>query len=60
VTLALGVNAVISSELFSVASGSKVWAIQSDLSDETNIDIAVVDAAKVVAQRLRRDGLIAR
>jgi len=60
VTLALGVNAVISSELFSVASGSKVWAIQSDLSDETNIDIAVIDAAEVVAQRLRRDGLVAR
>lgn len=60
VTLSLGVNAVISSELFSVASGAKVWAIQSDVSDETSIDIAVVDAARIVAQRLRRDGLVTR
>ena len=60
VTLALGVNAVISSELFSVASGAKVWAIQSDISDEASIDIAVVDAARIVAQRLRRDGLVNR
>ena len=60
VTLALGVNAVISSELFAVASGAKVWAIQSDISDETSIDIAVVDAAKIVGQRLRRDGLVTR
>lgn len=60
VTLALGVNAVISSELFSVASGAKVWAIQSDISDEASIDIAVVDAARIVAQRLRRDGLVGR
>ena len=60
VTLALGVNAVISSELFAVASGAKVWAIQSDISDETSIDIAVVDAAGIVAQRLRRDGLVTR
>lgn len=59
-TLALGVNAVISSELFAVASGANVWAIQSDISDETSIDIAVVDAAKIVAQRLRRDGLVTR
>jgi len=59
-TLELGVNAVISSELFAVASGAKVWAIQSDISDETSIDIAVVDAAKIVAQRLRRDGLVTR
>ena len=60
VTLELGVNAVISSELFSAASGAKVWAIQSDISDETSIDIAVVDAARIVAKRLRRDGLVAR
>ena len=60
VTLELGVNAVISSELFAVASGAKVWAIQSDISDETSIDVAVIDAAKIVAQRLRRDGLVTR
>ena len=60
VTLALGVNAVISSELFAVASGAKVWAIQSDISDATSIDIAVVVAAKIVGQRLRRDGLVTR
>jgi len=60
VTLELGINAVISSELFSANSGAKVWAIQSDIADETSIDVAVIDAAKIVAQRLRRDGLIAR
>ena len=60
VTLELGINAVISSELFSATSGAKVWAIQSDIADETRIAIAVVDAAKLVAQRLRRDGLVTR
>jgi len=60
VTLALGVNAVISSELFAVTSGAKVWAIQSDISDETNVDIMVIDAAGIVAQRLSRDGLVTR
>ena len=51
---------MFSSELFDVASGAKVWAIQSDIADETSIDIAVVDAAKMVGQRLRRDGLVTR
>lgn len=60
VTIALDVNVAISSELFSVASGQIVWAIESNLSDKASVGMIVFDAADIVAQRLRRDGLIAR
>jgi hypothetical protein len=58
VTIAMDVNVAISSELFSVASGELVWAIESKLSDKESVGIIVFDAADIVAQRLRRDGLV--
>ena len=60
VTIALDVNVVISSELFSVTSGERVWAIESKLSDKASVGMIVFDAADIVAKRLRRDGLVAR
>ena len=60
VTIALDVNVVISSELFSVASGEMVWAIKSKLSDKASVGMIVFDAADIVAKRLRRDGLVVR
>jgi hypothetical protein len=60
VTIALDVNVAISSELFSVASGQIVWAIESNLSDKASVGMIVFDAADIVSQRLRRDGLVAR
>jgi hypothetical protein len=60
VTIALDVNVVISSELFSIASGKLVWAIESTISDKASVGMIVFDAADIVAQRLRRDGLVAR
>lgn len=60
VTIALDVNVVISSELFSVASGEMVWAIKSKLSDKASVGMVVFDAADIVAKRLRRDGLVVR
>jgi len=60
VTLTMDVNLVISSELFSVASGENVWAIESVISDKSSVGVIVFDAADVVAQELRRGGLVAR
>jgi hypothetical protein len=59
-TLTMDVNAIISSELFSVASGDKVWAIETDISENSSVGVIVVDAADIVARELRRGGLIAK
>jgi len=59
-TLTVDVNAIISSELFSVASGDKVWAIETNISENSSVGVIVVDAADIVARELRRGGLIAK
>lgn len=58
-TLTTEFNVIISSELFSANSSARVWAVESDISEETEIRLLVLDAATIVAKRLRRDGMLA-
>ncbi len=59
VSLTTEINVIISSELFSTASRSRVWAIESDISDAESVGLLVLDAAAIVARQLRRDNMLA-
>ena len=58
-TLTMEINVVISSELFAADSTSRVWAIESDISDSVSVGVLVLDAAAIVARQLRRDNMLA-
>ena len=52
------ISVVIESEVFSAATRDRVWRIESDISDQASVGVIVVDASDVVANQLRKDGLI--
>jgi len=58
VKLSMELDVGISSELFSVETGGLVWAIESDISDETHIQLLIVDAVEIVSRKLRGEGFI--
>ena len=57
-TLVLEMNVVIASEMFAAKSQERVWSIEADISDQSSVGVLIADASKIVASRLRKDGLI--
>lgn len=51
-------NVVIASDLFSAETKESVWSIESDISDQASVGVLVIDASNIVAEQLRKDGLI--
>ena len=58
VTLTMEMKIVIASDLFSVKSREKVWSVESSVANKENVGVIVVEASRIVAARLRKDGLI--
>lgn len=58
VVLTMEMSVAIASELFSVESREMVWSVESTVANEAGVEVLVVDASRIVAARLRKDGLI--
>lgn len=56
--LDVGLSVTLSSELFAISDGQKVWAIEARISDKDMISEIVDEAVATIIRRLRRDGLI--
>lgn len=59
-TINMEVTIVMSSELYDAASSNRAWAIETEFAREASVGVIIVDAVSIVADRVRRDGLIAR
>lgn len=50
---------VLVTDFFDASDASRIWAVESTISDKENIDYLVEDAARMIAARIRKDGLLA-
>ena len=57
-TLSVQMSVTLSSEVFSVESLNRVWAIESEISKKEVISQLVDDAVATIVRRLQKDGLI--
>ncbi len=58
--LTLAVDIIIMSELFSAATSSGVWAVESDIPEHNSTRALIADAVDAVAGAVRKDRLIAK
>lgn len=58
-TISMEVTIVMSSELYDAASRNRAWAIETDFARDASVGVIVVDAVGIVADRVRKDGLVA-
>lgn len=58
ITLEFGIDVGLVTEVYDVASGERVWAIDSELDNREIIYEVVEDAVNVILRRLKRDDLI--
>jgi hypothetical protein len=56
----MALNVVVSTEVFTTATNSRVWAIESDTPERDSPQLVILDAVDAITEALRKDKLIGK